>query len=566
MFLIYADFRTSTTFSMNDSMKGELNTMFGDILNQRLDSDIASLYVILNSIVYIDPTIPGPPRQQEMTLLFKLKPSDTGAGNDFEYCQSFECRTGDAGSLDVQQHILQQVGKLHPVLNAISVSEGEAFTDEEIFMITWDHGNGFGIFFQDTPQLPTATTSIDHQLDQFEFLKAFWDRAMQESAVKQFIARKNDVGKKTIDIRAGFDLYTVDQEDVAVAGPIVMEQSALNAFDLIRDKDSIPALIPKQRGHGDNTDNTLRIKLKGPLPPEILMNGELARVIEQWLNDSKDRKYKKLSVLLMLNCSMMNLHTLYSLRNVIKFLVAPQSLIDNPGYNYRDILNSIYNSPALPMTPERLSENIVCFSHNTFFKDSAATLNIAHPDTIDLRTIVNIRLDYPGHPSPIDRLIKMLKQIVTQLNILAGPKKDPDNSVRHLLKYVRQFCFNFTDEKIPMIDLPNFLSALVTVSSGLNPEIIQGDLKTAIKDLQNNAQEELPGIKTRFIGQNAYYVEYKPPIEILTGRPPTGYSIYFPVDVPNMQFTDIVKNDQLLKDFPEWRSLIDTIYDIKLPD
>ena len=50
---------------MSEPMKIELDAMFGDILQSSLNSGAARLYVILNSIHYIDSSDPRAIKQQE---------------------------------------------------------------------------------------------------------------------------------------------------------------------------------------------------------------------------------------------------------------------------------------------------------------------------------------------------------------------------------------------------------------------------------------------------------------------------------------------------------------------
>jgi len=50
VFLIYADFRTDNAFSMEESMKIEINSLLEDILTTPMDHETARLFVILNSI------------------------------------------------------------------------------------------------------------------------------------------------------------------------------------------------------------------------------------------------------------------------------------------------------------------------------------------------------------------------------------------------------------------------------------------------------------------------------------------------------------------------------------
>ncbi len=69
----------------------------------------------------------------------------------------------------------------------------------------------------------------------------------------------------------------------------------------------------------------------------LLTNQELAQSIKAVF------KSKKVDVLVMYNCLMQNVNTQYDLRQAVDYLVAPESGICHPGYNYRGVLNELAN-------------------------------------------------------------------------------------------------------------------------------------------------------------------------------------------------------------------------------
>ena len=102
-----------------------------------------------------------------------------------------------------------------------------------------------------------------------------------------------------------------------------------------------------------------------------------------------------------------------------------------------------------------------------------------------MRTIVNIRLDYPVKPSPVDKLIGTVRQIAGELARSARTENDPTSALLHLHRYLRELHFNFSNRAIPILDLPNYLSALAIVSDELNPVLINGGLPDVIKSFEN---------------------------------------------------------------------------------
>ncbi|HEX6169741.1 MAG TPA: clostripain-related cysteine peptidase, partial [Chitinophagaceae bacterium] len=74
---------------------------------------------------------------------------------------------------------------------------------------------------------------------------------------------------------------------------------------------------------------------------DILTSDELADAIQSGFNG------KKIDILIMMNCYMQNIHTQYSLQKSVELLIAPESIISMPGYDYRAILSGIINNPDI---------------------------------------------------------------------------------------------------------------------------------------------------------------------------------------------------------------------------
>jgi len=115
-----------------------------------------------------------------------------------------------------------------------------------------------------------------------------------------------------------------------------------------------------------------------PKAAEILKNSELAECLRKWLG-----KEKKVAVLLMSNCWMMNLHTMYALKDTVKCLVAPQGSIDVPGYNLKDIFNQINKADSIRFKINDLA--IVCVEtfDNTYSKAKAIMLDRQEPGILE---------------------------------------------------------------------------------------------------------------------------------------------------------------------------------------
>src|SRR5438045_1342530 len=74
VFLIYADFRTTDSISMDEKMKGELNVMLEDILTCPLNNT-ARLYVLLDSIQFVTKEAKDRYSVDERVVLYQIEPS-----------------------------------------------------------------------------------------------------------------------------------------------------------------------------------------------------------------------------------------------------------------------------------------------------------------------------------------------------------------------------------------------------------------------------------------------------------------------------------------------------------
>jgi len=565
---------------MNESMKTELNALFGDVLNCPLTKDRARLFVIMDGIRFQFEPSQGKFIVEEMTVFFKMRPRTGGETlNGFDQALPLQRFKGPIGSVDPRGHLLQQVQKLTPVL-----ARTQPRDQEEILLITWDHGSGFGIFRDDEKDgdNPDVRTSIMHQLDQFPYLKIFWDKASENSDFTKFVKQKM-AEKPSVTLSFGETVHRIVAEDEASAFFVDLLKDGKNtrfarlATDagkgrrLEFDQQYYASLPPGQVVASLSED--LRERLKHQLDqqkvpaialptdgaPEILMNRELAQVLKTWLGD------RKVGVVAMMNCWMMNLHTLYSLRNTVKFLVAPESNIDCPGLNYRDILQAACDGSVSPDDAKKMANLVVSSSHNAFLRKRAAELNTVHPETIDYRSLMAAQLDYPaGQDSPLDKLIKQLKSLIGMLNVFVT--RDANGPEFYWMQFIRNLSLDFTVTVAPMVDLPNYLYYLYAASDQLQETVADSDFRTLAQAVQASAQNDLPMLQPRFIGDKWFFLNYAPAVDVSTGKTPTGYSIFFPkARAADEHAIDNAKSDELLTtEFSQWKDLLFKLYGLTI--
>ncbi len=295
--------------------------------------------------------------------------------------------------------------------------------------------------------------------------------------------------------------------------------------------------------------------------PEILKNDELSSVFTQWLGE------KKVSVLLMMNCWMMNLHTMYSLHKTVDCLVAPQGGISSPGYNYPDIIRFINDNKGIEVRD--LAIACVTSCENTFAFRRAKYLNKKDPYTIKSWKIIAIDLQTKNDDGTLLLMTQLaaFSDLVNVLNFRI--KNDPATELKYLLKYVRSVCYDFTENTAYMIDIINWCLSIKyadedfnTVSPKLFPDI--RNKIVAFRDATIGLEKGKSLVLSKSRGESLY-VSNDPltPKAVIT-LDPTGYSLFFPECSfnKNEKVTDNAKSDRLLKEcLSNWKEFLQIAID-----
>ncbi len=149
---------------------------------------------------------------------------------------------------------------------------------------------------------------------------------------------------------------------------------------------------------------------------DILTNKELAGALSS----------RKADVLLMHNCLMQNLCTQYDFKDVVTYLVAPESGISHPGYNYREILNYLDKGVNEKQAADEIMESI---RSNDLFKTKPSPWLDELEDTWAI-CYVNLR--------KIDYIAELFEEVVTE--ILNHPE------IEKILDFIRnnlRLAFNY---------------------------------------------------------------------------------------------------------------------------
>lgn len=574
VFLVYADFRTDDNFSMNEEMKKEINCLFEDIMTTPMPSQNYRLFVILNGIKYLD-TSTGNPKVESKAIFYEIKSPGKKAQNQFA-----ECRIIDSATFETSQpnpiDDLQNRKKLQQTLEYISVSE-----DENTLFITWDHGSAFGIFRDDIPSLPVERTPIDDEEDlkKFPFLRLFWKKALEKNGdFKKFILEK---GRSSFHyIQSGATLYKLSVVDrISDLFIRTLSSDHTNPHFYIKELNNKHGeLILEQNkfqhrlGENANPDPHLFegfqpgdssvIELVDKDVTEILKNQELSFAITGWLQG------RKVNVLLMMNCWLMNLHTMYSFRESVEFLVAPQGDITIPGYNCRDIFKYLYKEANNEKPVIELARECVRTSENKFQRRRLKKLT-GDDSKIDVWRIyaANLQAQNAAGENILIRQINAWKNLIDSM-ISALDDNNNNNALKpelkFILKYIRASCFDFSDSKAFMIDILTWLQSVKYANSRFHPgstkvpKELMDEITAFIKLLSEEKNFLLPPTA----GKDIYHPKDDDTQEAVIGLPPTAYSFFF----PQFKFSDMhglldnVKGDQLLTEvLPKWKDFLQRI-------
>lgn len=264
---------------------------------------------------------------------------------------------------------------------------------------------------------------------------------------------------------------------------------------------------------------------------EILKNDEVSEVIHRWLGNDR-----KVGVLLMTNCWMMNLHTMYSLRERVQCLVAPQGDIDCPGYNYRDILARINKTDESFVETRELAKICVETAENHFARAKATILNKNEPDIIDFFKIFSMDLEVKtadGSASLLEKQIEALsilvKAFVEELKTPIARKRE----LKFFLRYIRASSFDFSNNETMMVDVVNWIISISYANDNfkpgntklfpkLNPKI------TEFRDLAIGTKG--PSIVLKCTKGRKIYGDKNDlnPFAVID-LPPRGFSLFFPM-------------------------------------
>lgn len=222
-------------------------------------------------------------------------------------------------------------------------------------------------------------------------------------------------------------------------------------------------------------------------------------------------KQKRVDILLMHNCLMMNVHACRALMDCVDYLVAPQTMIEAPSYNYKAILKGFGQQEADAETISLLCVDTLTNERNN-----------EEQSKIDQWAVFAVKLEtYKEVVETIDQIAATLLQALAS-----------NNRLRILIKTARNRCYQFDqDLNYHQIDFIHWFDELINQISV--DEKIDQVLLNELFNFKNKLQKSVTACLTaKYLGQNIYNKKLQAGIIKL---PPSGLSIYFPKQKVNAQ-------------------------------
>ena len=566
IFLIYADFTASETLPtgeklpMIERMKITLNSMLGDIITTPIDNNRSRIIVVFNSIRYPTNTTN---EINNKTIFYSIEGGTDGAQNFINEKKTYIVDNKDYYTPNGHGgYVLQKTDQLAAIFEKTDIQD-----DEEVLLITWDHGSAFGIFREEAPAVDFNSVRMQANLNlwQYPFLNLFWDAVSKNDETLS----KNDLSNGSYTyIQVGPKLVKVvnDESNLGIL-KFHLEHESKYYYDREREEITMFTLGGAANDRFNDHDKSSTVSLTGIVrntlkarhgATEILKNKELDAALKKWLC----KKNKKVGVLVMINCWMMNLHTMFALKDSVQCLVAPQGNIDCPGYNIKDILAYI-NPPepknSDPIKPQQLAKVCVETIDNAYSKAKAMFLDRTDPDVIERFKIFAVDLSRKtGNKSNLMIQIGYLRQLVHLFVKELRKRSSKKNELKYFLKYIRSVCFDFSIHQVMMFDIFNWVQSINEASGQYTgtESRLTGVFTTPIaKFMQSITDRDKTIVLASSSGKKIYDIDNTSTISSVIALPPTGYSLFFPIidcsDSENLK--DNVQSDQLLEDFPDWK-------------
>jgi len=562
--LIYADF---TIVNSNDpkvliegNIKLGLNRLFEDLITTRLNNDQCRLFVIMDRLTYFRDR-QDQFRKREQVVRLEIR--NTGSGtNDIVSCELLI--DGVVASVDETEYMdhrssLQRVDQLTSILNSI-----KPHSDEKILFTTWDHGSAFGIFKEDRENLrkgENASTLVEaygYQLDTLPYLNMVWNKINSKKElpaplvnyVADFDPGQSRGGDQFIKI--GTSIYRIQSSGLPTGRSYLPEQ-----LDIAADKSE--KVVVQQT--------------------DILSTSELAEALHTWLKE-QEYTFDKVSVLLMMNCYMLNLHTMHNLQRAVECLVGSATDISNPCYNFRSILKRINRNGGKRLTSRMLAKHCSYSATNSASRQRARQMLLDPRRTVDSWAIFAVDLQcrdaedqtmthFQRQLARLNQILKEFEMIflreIPEFNAASAREYKALNLRAAFFKYSRAMMQDLTGSTYKIVDVANWLDFFSQLYVARQSDSFLCDETADMIDRFVSESSKMPMKKKGMVitKLNKRFCYLESPVGAIAPLP-TGAGVFFPRNQSELMSGTILASagdDELLKGtLNQWRRFLNRVY------
>ena len=345
--------------------------------------------------------------------------------------------------------------------------EKKNFTAERYILVTFGHGSVLGINLVTSRNAMQTTTGAQPKDDAGKKL-GFRDGEFSETAFLPSIHLEN-----------ALELVGIEKVNTLIDWIKSGEDPARVNKSFFKEKE-FETLLKEANEHAALTNAELNIAIQNAFP-------------------DKSNGSKRLDLLVMFNCLMQNLYTQYEMRENVDILVAPQTGICYPGYDWRSVFEALTKQPN--MTNEELAASFtIPFNTRNGFSTYYQTFLPDFTEDIEAWKLVSVKLE--------EVKLKAIKQAFTTfMNALTDACR-ANSRVSNYISTALAQCFNYTLDCIGnaerMIDLHCFCAELIKLAVSGNSLI-----KSLIPPAQ--ALQDALGALTScgsFIGKDVFKGKY----------------------------------------------------------
>lgn len=493
VFLIYADFRVQG-FKNNEKTFRELENVLKDLKKCKISKGTKIVFA-LNGIRF---TKNG--QEADYTYIYEVKRGWLFQKNRFECIEVVD--NGNSRT-PVRPLSINQLNLLF-----CKLKEAINYSGERIILNTWDHGSAFGIFRESNP---TIEDPIEDE-SKYPVLLELLSKPQKDGKEKSILDFLKETSKipvlEDLVLFTDYSYYSLDltphiRTDFIGDVPTIFKKIREKIYEgiITKSEDKITVEIIGN----ENFRSFSHLANNTSLKFDLKKDGEILTNIE--LSDAIKKSFGKVEVLTMMNCWMMNLDSLFTFKDCVNYLVAPPSNIDEPGYNYYQIINSInsrISEEELAKIPVDSMENKPSKYRKEYF-DGIIESSIISTSLKDVDYLINAFIGLS------EKLMQLIKQ---------------NGFLKYHILYYRSFCPKLDNKgKYHLIDMGLLIQAILRN----NDKLLDWDLEkpflianTAISDFEKTNSITCYFNEKMFSNHDIYDFQLK--------NRPSGFSIIFPMD------------------------------------